>query len=276
MDENITDSETLAWRIRRRALDMVHSAHASHIASVFSCADIIAVLYTNVLRYDIANPKSEMRDRLVLSKGHSGTVLYSALAEVGFFDLKELDSYGKNGSCFSCHVSHKVPGVEVSTGSLGHGIGMACGMALNSKLRRRNYRTFVIAGDGECNEGIVWEVAMLAGQKRLSDFTVIVDYNRMQALGFSKDIIDMEPMADKWKAFGWTVVEADGHSHRSLKLAFAAENEGRPKVIIANTVKGKGVSFMENELLWHYRDPQGEAYEKAVEELEKIKPCEEM
>lgn len=276
MELHNIDSRMLAWKIRRHALDMVHSAHASHIASVFSCADIVAVLYADILKYDVKNPELEDRDRLILSKGHSGAALYSALAEVGFFDVEELNQYGKNGSQFSCHVSHKISGVEVSTGSLGHGVAVACGFALNGKLREENYHVYSIVGDGECNEGIVWEVAMLAAQKKLSNFTVIVDYNRMQALGFSKDIICMHPMADKWRAFGWFVSEIDGHSHEDLKKAFNEDSQGKPKVIIANTVKGKGVSFMENELLWHYRDPQGEAYQKAVEELERIKPCEIM
>lgn len=270
------DSHVLAWKIRRRALDMVHFAHASHIASVFSCADIVAVLYADILKYDAENPALEDRDRLVLSKGHSGAVLYSALAETGFFDAQKLDQYGKNGSQFSCHVSHKISGVEVSTGSLGHGVAMACGFALNGKLREKDYRVYSIVGDGECNEGIVWETAMLAAQKKLSNFTVIVDCNHMQALGFTKDIICMQPMADKWQAFGWFVSEVDGHSHEELIKAFAEDSQGKPKVVIANTIKGKGVSFMENELLWHYRDPQREAYQKAVEELEKVRPCEIM
>lgn len=266
-------SEELAWKIRRHAIDMVHEAHASHIGGILSCADAVAVLYADVARYDAANPKWEGRDRIVLSKGHNGVAIYAALAECGFFPVSELDSYGQNGSRFSCHVSHKgVPGVEISTGSLGHGASVACGMALNGKRKRMDYRVFAILGDGECNEGNVWEMAMLSAQKKLNNFTVIIDRNGMQAMGFSKEIIDMDPMADKWRSFGWYVVEVqDGSDHNMLRKAFKEDNGGKPKVIIASTIKGKGVSFMENELLWHYRDPQGEFYEKAVGEIEQYR-----
>lgn len=266
-------SEELAWKIRRHALDMVHSAHASHIGGILSCADIVAVLYADVARYDITNPKWDERDRIILSKGHNGVAMYAVLAECGFFPVSELETYGQNGSRFSCHISHKgVPGIEISTGSLGHGVSVACGMALNGKRKNKNYRVYSIVGDGECNEGNVWEMAMLSAQNKLDNFTVIIDRNGMQAMGFSKEIIDMEPMADKWAAFGWHVTEVqDGADHNMLRKAFEEDNCGRPKVIIARTIKGKGVSFMENELLWHYRDPQGEFYEKAVEEIEKNK-----
>lgn len=277
MENDIRRSEILAYKIRRHAVDMVRTAHASHIASIFSCADIMAALYSNIMRYDPANPHDENRDRLVLSKGHSGVALYAALAESGFFPVSELAKYGSNGSDFSCHVSHKIQGVEVSTGSLGHGVAMACGMALGAKLRKKNYRIFSIIGDGECNEGIVWETAMLAAQQKLDNFTVIVDRNRMQALGFTENIINMENMKERWEAFGWNAVEINGHSHMEIiNTLNKRKNDGKPNVVIANTTKGKGVSFMENELLWHYRDPQGAAYEEAVEELERMKPCEIM
>lgn len=265
-------SEELAWKIRRHAVDMVHAAHASHIGGVLSCADIVAVLYVDVANYDVTNPEWDGRDRIILSKGHNGVAIYAALAECGFFPISELESYGQNGSRFSCHVSHKgVPGVEISTGSLGHGVSVACGMALNAKRKGKDYRVFAIVGDGECNEGTVWEMAMLSAQNKLDNFTVIIDRNGMQAMGFSNKIIDMEPMAEKWKSFGWHVTEVqDGSDHNMLRKAFEEDGGGKPKVIIAKTIKGKGVSFMENELLWHYRDPQGEFYEKAVNEIEKM------
>lgn len=162
-----------------------------------------------------------------------------------------------------------VPGVEISTGSLGHGIGVACGMALNAKLKNLPYKVYVIVGDGECNEGSVWEAAMLAAQYKLDNFTVIIDANGMQAMGNCCDVINMEPMPDKWKAFKWKVIEVeDGHNHKKLKEAFMEKTNSQPKVIIARTVKGKGVSFMENNLLWHYRDPQGDLYQQALQELE--------
>lgn len=268
------ESKELAWRIRRHAIDMVHTAHASHIGGVLSCADVVAVLYADIARYDCRDPKWPGRDRIILSKGHNGVAIYAALAECGFFPVEQLSTYGQNGSVFSCHVSHKnVPGVEFSTGSLGHGVCVACGMALDAKWKGRDNRVFAIVGDGECNEGSVWETVMLAAQKRLDNFTVIVDRNRMQAMGFSKDILDMDPLADKWRAFGWHAVEvADGSDHDALRAAFREDSGGKPKVILANTVKGHGVSFMENNLLWHYRDPQGAFYEDAVKELEANRP----
>lgn len=249
---------------------MVHNAHASHIGGILSCADIIAVLYNDIANYDTNNPKELLRDRIILSKGHNGVGIYAALAETGFFPVKELENYGKNGSKFSCHVSHKnIPGVEITTGSLGHGIGVACGIALNAKLKNLPYRVYTIVGDGECNEGSVWEAAMLAAQYKLDNFTVIIDANGMQAMGNCEEIINMEPMNDKWLAFNWTVIEVkDGHDHQSLKDAFEKSSSGKPKVIIARTTKGKGVSFMENNIIWHYRDPQGDSYLQAVKELE--------
>lgn len=268
MDE--INSIELAYKIRKDAINMVHNAHASHIGGVLSCTDIIAVLYSDIANYDVTNPRNPLRDRIILSKGHNGVAIYVALAESGFFTVDELNTYGMNGSKFSCHVSHKnVPGVEISTGSLGHGIGVACGMALNAKLKKLPYKVYVILGDGECNEGSVWEAAMFAAQYKLNNLTVIIDANGMQAMGKCSDVIDMEPMADKWRTFNWNVIEVkDGHNHNDLKQAFMADAENMPKVIIARTVKGKGVSFMENNILWHYRDPQGEFYKQALKELE--------
>lgn len=264
------NSIELAYKIRKDAINMVHTAHASHIGGVLSCADIVAVLYAYIANCDITNSKNPLRDRIILSKGHNGVAIYAALSEIGFFTVDELNTYGMNGSKFSCHVSHKnVPGVEISTGSLGHGIGVGCGMALNAKLKNLPYKVYVIVGDGECNEGSVWEAAMFAAQYKLNNLTVIIDANGMQAMGKCSDVIDMEPMADKWRTFNWNVIEVkDGHNHNDLKQAFMADAENMPKVIIARTVKGKGVSFMENNILWHYRDPQGEFYKQALKELE--------
>lgn len=267
------NSEILAWRIRRHAIDMVHQSHASHIASILSAADVVAVLYSDILRYDPRDPAMPDRDRFVMSKGHAGAAVYAALAEVGFFPVSELNRYYTNGSVYSGHVSHKgVPGVELSTGSLGHGAAVACGMALAAKMNKKDYRTYALVGDGECDEGIIWETAMLAAQHCLEKFTIIVDHNHMQAMGSCEDVLRIDPLGEKWRAFGWNVVELqDGNDHNQLKSAFCVPTCGQPKCIIANTVKGKGVSFMENELLWHYRDPQGEFYDRAVAELEAAK-----
>lgn len=267
-------SEELAWKIRRHAIDMVHASHASHIGAILSVTDIIAVLYADIMNIDPHDPKKADRDRLVLSKGHAGVAVYAALAEMGFFPIEELGKYYCDASVYSGHVSHyDVPGIELSTGSLGHGVAVACGMAMAAKRRDADYRVFAVVGDGECNEGVVWETALIARRFKLDNFTVIVDRNGMQAMGDCEDVLPMEPMAAKWEAFGWQVVEvADGNDHAQLRAALSVPAQGKPRCIVANTVKGKGVSFMEHHLLWHYRDPQGEYYENAVAELEAHRP----
>lgn len=263
-------SEELAKKIRIHAIKMVSHAHASHIGGILSCADVIAVLYNDIARIYPNDPQNEKRDRIILSKGHNGVAIYAALAEKGFYDIEKLNTYGDNGGWFSSHISHKlVPGVEISTGSLGQGVCAACGMALSGKLRSKDYHVYAIVGDGECNEGAIWEMALFAAQYKLDNFTVVVDRNRMQAMGDCADVLNMEPLDEKWKAFGWSVIDVkDGNDHNSLKEAFQYKgNKNKPTVIIANTIKGKGVSFMENSLLWHYRDPQGEYLESALKEL---------
>lgn len=271
MESKHMSSEMLAKRIRRHAIDMVHRSHAAHIASALSAADIIAVLYADILKIDPKDPKKPDRDRFVMSKGHAGVAVYAALAETGFFPIDKLTQYYTNGSVYSGHVSHKgVPGVELSTGSLGHGIAVACGMAMAGRNSPQPYHVYVLVGDGECNEGVVWETALTANQYNLDNFTVIIDRNGMQAMGNCEELLQMEPIVDKWRSFGWEVVDvADGNDHDQLRQAFTAPTEGRPKCIIARTVKGKGVSFMENNLLWHYQYPQGELYQQAIVEIER-------
>lgn len=268
-------TETLAWKIRKDVLNMTHEAHASHIGSMLSCTDIIAVLYGEVANITPQNYMDDERDRVVLSKGHSGAAVYAALAEMGFFPREELKEYGKNGSKYSCHISHKgVNGVELTTGSLGHGACVAAGMALNGKLNNKKYNVYSIIGDGECDEGSIWEMALMCSHYRLDNYTVIIDRNNMQAMGLCDEIMNTNPLDSKWKDFGWEVIVVpDGNNHDLLRDAFGRTRIGLPRVIIANTIKGKGVSFMENELLWHYRDPQGELFEKAIRELEDSKPC---
>lgn len=263
-------SEELAWKIRRHAIDMVHNSHASHIGAILSVTDIIAVLYADVMNIDSTNPKKADRDRLVLSKGHAGVAVYAALAEKGFFPVEELKKYYCDGSIYSGHVSHYgVPGIELSTGSLGHGMAVACGMAMAGKRRKADYQVYTVVGDGECNEGVVWEIALIANRFQLDNFTVIVDRNGMQAMGYCEEILPMEPLVEKWESFGWKVIQVEnGNAHDQLRSAFFTSADGKPRCIIANTVKGKGVSFMENQLLWHYRDPQGEYYDRAIAELE--------
>lgn len=268
-------SEQLAWKIRRHGIEMTHLSGGSHIGSILSVADIIAVLY-EIAYVDPRNPRKKDRDRIILSKGHAGAAIYAALAEKGFFDVKILKTHYQNGSILSGHVSHKdVPGVEISTGSLGHGLSIGSGMAYAAKKDFKQHKIFVILGDGENDEGAVWEAALVSNHFKLDNLVAIVDYNKMQSLDFVENTISLAPLADKWKAFGWNVIEIDGHNHEELRNAYekAKINIGNPTVILANTIKGKGVSFMENEILWHYRYPHGgEEYRRCIEELKMNMP----
>ena len=271
------DPRVLAWLIRRHGLEMTHISRGSHIGAIFSVAEIMATLYTGVMNVDPTDPKNPGRDRLILSKGHAGASVYAALAERGFFPVEELSTHYANGSRLSGHVSHKgVPGVEFSTGSLGHGLSVAAGMALGGKKDRAQWRVFCVMGDGECDEGSVWEAALQAHQYQLDNLIAVVDHNRMQSLDFCENTIALEPFTDKWRAFGWNVMQVDGHDVDALQAAFAQakanRGTGKPTVIIAETTKGKGVSFMENDILWHYRTPQGEEYDAALKELEALRP----
>ena len=264
-------SDKLAWLIRRHGIEMTHLSHGSHIASILSVADIVAVLYNDVANVSPENLKDPNRDRVILSKGHAGASIYAALAEKGFFDREELKTHYADGSRLSGHVSHKgVPGVEFSTGSLGHGVCVGAGMALNAKIENAPYYTYAIVGDGECDEGSVWEMALFANQFKLNQLVVIVDHNKMQSLDFCENTLSLSPFAEKWKSFGWNVLDIDGHDHDQIRSALnkAKESKDKPTVIIANTVKGKGVSFMEFDILWHYRFPHdGEEYDGALKEL---------
>ena len=272
-------SEQLAWKIRRHAVEMTHLSGGSHIGAILSVADIIAFLYTDVLKYDCNNPKWGERDRFILSKGHAGASIYVALAESGFFPVEELKTHYANGSRLSGHVSHHVPGVDFSTGSLGHGLSVAAGMAYAAKKDGKNWKTYVVLGDGECNEGSVWEAALFANHFRLNNLVAIVDHNHMQSLDFNENTLEIEDFGTKWRAFGWNVLEIDGNNHDELRKAFKKvnllqkEEPHKPVVIIANTIKGYGIPFMENDILWHYRFPHnGWEYDCAVSELHRIKP----
>jgi transketolase len=265
------NSHELAKKIRIHCLNMTNHANSSHIGSMLSIADIIAVLYSDVLRFDANNPKFSNRDRLILSKGHAGAALYAALSECGFFPIEELKTYCDNESRLSGHVSSKIPGVEISTGSLGHGLSIGAGISLFLKNKDNKSRVFVILGDGECDEGMIWEAAMFASHHQLTNLISIIDYNKIQSLGTIESTLKLEPFKAKWEAFGWKVLEIDGHNHdqlhKILNLSFN-RSKYKPLCIIAHTIKGKGVSFMENTVLWHYRSPQNEEYEQAKKELE--------
>ena len=262
-------SAQFARAIRQHALEMVHAANASHIGGVLSMADLLAVLYTEVLRVRPGEPQWPERDRFILSKGHCCAGVYAALALRGFFPVEELTTYGRDGSRLMTHISHKVPGVEFSTGSLGHGLPFGCGKALAAKRRGRAGRVFVMLSDGELDEGSTWEALLFAPQHRLDNLVAIVDYNKIQSLGSVSEVLELAPLADKLRAFHWAVREVDGHDHAQIRAALSTVpwEMGRPSCLIAHTVKGKGVSFMENKLLWHYRSPNAGQLQSAIEQL---------
>ncbi len=264
---NATETADFARRIRAHALCMVAAANASHIGSCLSIADVLAVLYTHVLRIEPAAPDDARRDRFILSKGHAAAILYAALAERGFLPVEELETFCRAGSRLTGHISHAVPGVEVSTGSLGHGLPIAVGMALAARADKSDARVICLLSDGECDEGSNWEAILFAGHHRLNNLTTIVDYNKIQSFGRVSEVLELEPFADKWRAFGWTVSEVDGHDHGALEHALAQAAAPGPRAVIAHTVKGKGVSFMEDRLEWHYKSPSPSQLAAALAEL---------
>jgi transketolase len=271
MNRELSGVADLARRVRKRALMMTSRANASHIGSALSAVDVMAMLYGKVMRYDPARPDWPERDRFILSKGHACSALYATLAECDFFERDWLDSYCQDGARLAGHATHtSAPGVEVSTGSLGHGLSLGAGIALTAKRDGHAYRVFVVLSDGECDEGSVWEAALFASHHRLDNLTVVVDYNKIQSLGRVKEVIDLDPLVDKWRAFGWGAVELDGHDLGALDRAFSGLpfEAGRPSCIVAHTVKGKGVSYMEDKLRWHYSAPKGEELTQALAEVE--------
>jgi len=262
--------EKLATKIRLDALRMINRGKSSHVGGNFSMAEIMAVLYAGILNLSPETWESPDRDRLILSKGHAAAAYYATLAECGFFPKEWLDEFYINGGRLAGHATRGVPGIEVSTGSLGHGLSIGAGMALAGKRDDIPYRVFAVLSDGECDEGATWEAAMLAAHHGLDNLVAIVDYNKIQALGHTNEVNSLEPFADKWKAFGWAVLEVDGHNVKALTDALSKVpfEDKKPSCLIAHTVKGKGVSFMEDRLLWHYRNPQGDEFERAIAELE--------
>lgn len=263
-------SKELANCVRIHSLNMANRGGGSHIGSALSIADILAVLYNEVLNIDPNDPHKDDRDRFILSKGHAGAAVYATLAEIGFFPIKKLDTHYQNGSDLSGHISHKnVPGVELSTGSLGHGLSVGVGMAKTAKLDNKPHKIFVLLSDGECDEGSVWEAAMFASHHKLDNLVALIDYNKIQSLASVSNTLELEPLKEKWESFGWNAVEVDGHDHAQIKnelLRVPAVDE-KPTVCICHTIKGKGVSFMENSVLWHYRCPRGAEFESALREL---------
>jgi len=263
------DLAGFARTIRIATARMIHRAKSSHIGSCFSMIDLLAVLYGRILRVDPLRPAWFERDRFILSKGHACAALYAVLAEEGFFPKRSLDTFYRDGSALGGHAMHSVPGVEVSTGSLGHGLSLGCGMALAGKRGSQPFRVFTLLSDGECDEGSVWEAVLFAGHCQLDNMVAIVDYNKIQSLGSISDVLDLHPFAEKWSACRWAVREIDGHNLEEIEsvLRQIPFERDRPSCILAHTVKGKGVSFMENQLLWHYRSPSDDEFRAALAEL---------
>jgi transketolase len=268
---DIPQAEAKARSVRRRVLEMISGAGRGHIGGSFSATDILVALYHGkLLRFNPQEPKWDQRDRFILSKGHSSEALYAVLSDVGYFDAEILQGYGESGNMLGCHPDHFVPGIEVSTGSLGHGLGIGAGLALGAKLDGSDMRCVVLLGDGECYEGSVWESAMFGAHHNLNNLVAIIDRNGQITLDRNEDINQQEPFADKWKSFGWETLEIDGHSFQALFDAWehiTQRKSDRPIALIAKTKKGKGVSFMEGDLHWHHNVPKGEQLTMAREEL---------
>lgn len=268
-EETMKDLKETAKDIRKKIYWIAHFAGGGHMGASFSMADIISVLYFGgVLKYDASNPEWEDRDKFILSKGHACYALYAALARAGYFPEEELRHVGRAESKFGGHPKmHDIPGVEASTGALGHGLSFAIGIAYANKTDGKDSHVYVVLGDGECQEGSIWEGALSAPTLGLDNLTVIIDHNKLQAMDTLENIVHMSPFADKWKAFGWNVTKIDGHDYGQIREALLERKKGIPTLVIADTVKGKGVSFMENVPIWHYRMPNQEELQILIHEL---------
>ena len=262
--------KTMASRLRGEVVTMCHRANSAHLGSSLSCIDILTADYWNVLKIDPNTPQHPMRDRFILSKGHAAMALYATLAYRGYFDVDELRTYNRDNGRLAEHPpANLLPGVEAATGSLGHGLPIAIGMALSGRIKNEIYRAYALLSDGENNEGSVWEAAMFAAAQKLDNICVIIDYNKWQATGRSNDTLMLAPLADKWRSFGWDVIEIDGHDVAELARVMSSipKGSGKPMAIVAHTIKGKGVSFMEDDNNWHYRAPNAEEVILAHREL---------
>ena len=271
---DVAQLEATALTLRRRLVTTSAEARIPHLGSCLSCVELLVQLYWQELRVDPANPEDPERDRFLLSKGHGAPILFQVLAERGFFPLERLADFGKAGSVFHEHPPKPgyIPGIEAATGSLGHGLPMALGMALAARIQQQPTRCYALLSDGECNEGSIWEAALLAASQKLHTLTAIIDFNKWQATGRSQEVLALDPLAAKWEAFGWHALEIDGHDFAAIAQAldWARAEQDRPSVIVAHTVKGKGVSFMEDDNNWHYRTPNPEELAAALAELEPI------
>ena len=263
--------EKLAREIRVRIIENSHRTSTPHLGSCLSCVDILVAAYFHVLRIDPADPRNADRDRFILSKGHGAAALFPVLALRGFYPVAMLQTYGEDGGLFAQHppAPKYLAGIEAATGSLGHGMPMGLGMALAGRIQRRSYNVVALMSDGECNEGSIWESAMFAASQRMERLCVIIDFNKWQATGRSREVLALDPLIDKWRAFGWSTTEADGHDMAELVklLSNVPDGSGKPVMVVAHTVKGKGVSFMEDDNNWHYRIPKAEEVAAAKKEL---------
>jgi transketolase len=267
----MVNSIDLVKEVKTACLQLAHNANASHLGGAFSIADVLSVLYSDILAFNCLDPTWPERDRVFYSKGHASTAYYATLKQVGFFDEEALHSFSKNGSFFTTHVNHKVPGVELSTGSLGHALSVACGVALAGKRKNAGWQVYAILSDGELNEGSNWEAILFAPHHKLNNLTLIIDYNGIQSLGSVAEVLELKPLKQKFESFGWHVIEIDGHNHTEIQHCLRKENSlkiERPKVIIAHTVKGNGIDFMEHNLAWHYKSPDKEQLKIALAQIE--------
>ncbi len=270
-ETQVSELTQIAREIRRKSLEIIHRAGSGHPGGSLSAADIMTALYFGVMRYDASQPQDPNRDRFVMSKGHATGVFYSVLARAGYFKDEDLKDYRKINSKLnlSGHPHPKTPGVEIATGSLGQGLSVAHGIALGARLDDKDYKVYVLLGDGELQEGQVWEAAMSASKFNTNNLIAIVDFNKVAQDNITRDLKDIEPLEDKWRSFGWDVHRIDGHDmdqvYKTLTLPL---HEKKPRVIIADTIKGKGVSFMEGKTAWHGVAPSDEDYQKALKELE--------
>lgn len=271
MLENISELKKKAKYIRNQVLDMCVKAETGHVNSAFSCAEIlVALFYGGIIRFDPKNPEWKDRDRFILSKGQASVILYPILADLSFFPKDELSRFNQADGIFGVHLQHDVPGAEITSGSLGHGFGVAAGLALAAKMNRELYMTFALLGDGECYEGSIWETAMFASHNRLNNLVAIVDRNHLCVTDFTENVVGLEPMDEKWKSFGWRVININGHSFKEIFEAlrgFRSRKSTKPLVIIADTTKGKGVSFLSDVPLWHSLAPKGQQATEAKNEL---------
>lgn len=272
MKTTINELENRTRILRSRIIETSHKAHVPHLGSCLSCVDILTALYFSVLRINPKDPVAPERDRFILSKGHGAPALFQVLAMRGFYSEHLLDHYGEDGGVFAEHppAPGYLPGIEAATGSLGHGLPIAVGMALSARINKQNYHVYAVLSDGECNEGSIWEAAMFASAQKINNLCIIIDFNKWQATGRSREIMALDPLLEKWQAFGWDASEVDGHNISGLLDSFSnftSHTRNRPTAIIAHTIKGKGVSFMEDDNNWHYRTPSAEEVIAAKREL---------